>query len=351
MYSVIDQLSRVHLSTLERLVFHLVRVALQEETNRMSVNALAIVFAPCVLRCPDTIDPLQSVQDISKTTACVELIINEQLRKYRARLKDISSLEFAESKAKSRLTHIRKSMQSKGRVRPSGGRTPSPPLSPRAPPVTDADAAGGAEESAGAELSEQQQLAMQQEERILTEQIESLQKEKEDLTYEMLTLEPRTSDDETPESEASIGTADSSENIAMETQGATSDPSDPGGLCSRASEVKSRRALRRQPDSQDSADSTSTVCSYQPTSSSNASGSPSPHYRFRSSSSGPLLSSCGLGALPGESEGGPKTGKTRHRIRLSRSSPREPAGHRRDPEFSPAAPPQLVLYGSNEFMV
>ncbi len=32
------------------------------------------------------------------------------MSKYKARLKDISSLEFAESKAKSRLTHIRKSM-------------------------------------------------------------------------------------------------------------------------------------------------------------------------------------------------------------------------------------------------
>uniref|UniRef100_A0AAX7TS15 Myosin IXA n=1 Tax=Astatotilapia calliptera TaxID=8154 RepID=A0AAX7TS15_ASTCA len=70
-YSVIDQLSRTHLSTLERLIFHLVRIALQEETNRMSANALAIVFAPCILRCPDSIDPLQSVQDISKTTAYV----------------------------------------------------------------------------------------------------------------------------------------------------------------------------------------------------------------------------------------------------------------------------------------
>uniref|UniRef100_A0A8C2X2L1 Myosin IXA n=1 Tax=Cyclopterus lumpus TaxID=8103 RepID=A0A8C2X2L1_CYCLU len=99
-----------HLSTLERLIFHLVRIALQEETNRMSSNALAIVFAPCILRCPDTIDPLQSVQDISKTTACVELIINEQMGKYKARLKDINSLEFAESKAKSRLTLVRKSM-------------------------------------------------------------------------------------------------------------------------------------------------------------------------------------------------------------------------------------------------
>lgn len=48
---------------------------------------------------------------------------------------------------------------------------------------------------------------------------------REELTYEMLILEPRTSDDDTPESEASIGTADSSENITMETEGATSDPS------------------------------------------------------------------------------------------------------------------------------
>lgn len=45
------------------------RISLQEETNRMSANALAIVFAPCILRCPDSIDPLQSVQDIGKTTA------------------------------------------------------------------------------------------------------------------------------------------------------------------------------------------------------------------------------------------------------------------------------------------
>ncbi|KAL7402094.1 hypothetical protein ABVT39_009474 [Epinephelus coioides] len=362
-YSVIDQLSRTHLSALERLIFHLVRIALQEETNRMSANALAIVFAPCILRCPDTIDPLQSVQDISKTTACVELIINEQMGKYKARLKDISSLEFAESKAKSRLTHIRRSM-SKGRVRQSSTHVTSPPLSPKAAAVVvDGEGSaggggvgggggGGGEDAAEAGLNEQQQLAMQQEERILTEQIESLQKEKEELTYEMLILEPRTSDDETPESEASIGTADSSENITMETEGATSDPSERGTYRARKSEAKTRRALRRQPDSQDSADSTSTISSsYHPSSSlsSNASGSPSPHYRFRSSSSGPLLTSCGLGAPLAEAEG--SHGKTRHRLRLSRSSPREPSGsHRRESDFS-SGPQQLVLYGSNEFMV
>lgn len=52
----------------------------------------------------------------------MELIINEQMGKYRARLKDISSLEFAENKAKSRLTHIRKSMVRSDFSQPSKAR-------------------------------------------------------------------------------------------------------------------------------------------------------------------------------------------------------------------------------------
>lgn len=46
---------------------------------------------------------------------------------------------------------------------------------------------------------------------------------REELTFEMLSLEPRASDDETLESEASIGTADSSENLNVDSEGATSD--------------------------------------------------------------------------------------------------------------------------------
>uniref|UniRef100_A0A8D2NDB2 Myosin IXA n=1 Tax=Zonotrichia albicollis TaxID=44394 RepID=A0A8D2NDB2_ZONAL len=241
-YSVIDQLSRTHLSTLERLIFHLVRIALQEETNRMSANALAIVFAPCILRCPDTTDPLQSVQDISKTTTCVELIVIEQMNKYKARLKDINSLEFAENKAKSRLSLIRRSMclpcalgcggdtfvslQGKGRVRRGAFPSPASPVTGRLPSVTDVpEETLSSEEAMEMEVTEQQQVAMQQEEKVLTEQIESLQKEKEELTFEMLTLEPRASDDETLESEASIGTADSSENLNFDSEGAISDRS------------------------------------------------------------------------------------------------------------------------------
>ena len=46
---------------------------------------------------------------------------------------------------------------------------------------------------------------------------------REELTFEMLALEPRASDDETLESEASIGTADSSENLNVDSEETISD--------------------------------------------------------------------------------------------------------------------------------
>ncbi|KAG7283767.1 hypothetical protein CRUP_034391 [Coryphaenoides rupestris] len=294
-YSIIEQLSRTHINTLERLIFHLVRIALQEDTNRMSANALAIVFAPCILRCPDTTDPLQSVQDIGKTTACVELIIGEQMSKYRARLKDINSLEFAENKAKCRLTLIRRSL-GKSHSRRLGYLTPSPPVSPRLPSVTDVEMeeSGGEEGGPGVEpeVSEHQQAVMQQEERVLTEQIENLQKEKEELTFEMLALEHRASDDETLESEASIGTADSSENLNVDSEGATSDFSERSPALAaawpRKPDGKRHHKLRRQPDSLDSADSCSTMSSFSSSShfqpSSSSSSATARRFPFRSKS-------------------------------------------------------------------
>ncbi|XP_049898020.1 unconventional myosin-IXAa isoform X1 [Epinephelus moara] len=394
-YSVIDQLSRTHLNTLERLIFHLVRIALQEDTNRMSANALAIVFAPCILRCPDTIDPLQSVQDIGKTTACVELIICEQMNKYRVRLKDISSLEFAENKAKCRLTLIRRSM-GKGHVQRLSYYTPSPPVSPRLPSVADPviEESGGEEgEDSFSEISEHQQAAMQQEERVLTEQIESLQKEKEELTFEMLALEPRASDDETLESEASIGTADSSENLNVDSEGTISDFSERGPALTspwpRRSDMTSprRRALRRQPESLDSVDSCSSVSSYSSSShfhpSSSSSSTTTRRFRFHSKSptSGPAQAQAQAqaqalsapqasrsdsidGSPTGDQEGAcnerpqftsrgtfnPEKGKQKLKgaKHSAQRHPRDGGGHGRDP---PDIPQQLVLYGSNEFMV
>uniref|UniRef100_A0A671LKA8 Unconventional myosin-IXb-like n=1 Tax=Sinocyclocheilus anshuiensis TaxID=1608454 RepID=A0A671LKA8_9TELE len=98
-YRKLDELPPPNFSTLERLIFHLVKVAKEEAHNRMSVNALAIVFAPCILRCPDSSDPLLSMKDINKTTLCVEILINEQTRRYNQKMEEIQQLENAEAMA------------------------------------------------------------------------------------------------------------------------------------------------------------------------------------------------------------------------------------------------------------
>ncbi|XP_047623164.1 unconventional myosin-IXa isoform X5 [Phacochoerus africanus] len=396
-YSVIDQLSRTHLNTLERLIFHLVRIALQEDTNRMSANALAIVFAPCILRCPDTIDPLQSVQDISKTTTCVELIVLEQMNKYKARLKDISSLEFAENKAKTRLSLIRRSMKpvliavrfmsitrnsvsGKGRLRRGNYPCPSSPVVVRLPSVSDVPEETLTNEAAmETDITEQQQAAMQQEERVLTEQIENLQKEKEELTFEMLVLEPRASDDETLESEASIGTADSSENLNIESEGVISEKSERSlALISLKAVGKSepssklRKQLKKQQDSLDSVDSSiSSLCS------SNTSSSHGTRKRFQIYSKSPFYRAASAGeALGMEGQLGqtkcledkpqfisrgtfnPEKGK--QKLKNVKNSPQKTKetpegavvsgrGKTVDPDCSSTQ--QLALFGNNEFMV
>ncbi|XP_038145770.1 LOW QUALITY PROTEIN: unconventional myosin-IXAa [Cyprinodon tularosa] len=380
-YSVIDQLSRTHLNTLERLIFHLVRISLEEETNRMSANALAIVFAPCILRCPDTTDPLRSVQDISRTTACVELIICEQMTKYKVRLKDISTLEFAENKAKTKLSLIRRSM-GKGHRHRLIRHTPSPPASPRLSFRADvAREDSGGEEGAEPLVDMTEQAAMQQEDRVLTEQIENLQKKKEELTVEMLALEPRASDDETLESEASIGTADSSENLNLDSEDTISDFSERGPRMSspwprRADGKDPRRRTQAQlPDSLDSTDSCSTVSSYSSSSHFQPSPSSAATRRFRLAVGSSLAraqpqplntsqssrSDSFDGGPAGEqdavydeqpqftSRGTYNPEKGRQKLKGARRNMRDNGGGpSRDP---PDIPQHLVLYGSKEFMV
>ncbi|XP_066536632.1 unconventional myosin-IXb isoform X2 [Hoplias malabaricus] len=107
-YRKVEELPAPNYNTLERLIFHLVRVAKEEAHNRMSANSLAIVFAPCVLRCPDTSDPLLSMKDLPKTTLCLEILINEQTRRYDEKMKEIQQLEHAEALAIKQLTLQRK---------------------------------------------------------------------------------------------------------------------------------------------------------------------------------------------------------------------------------------------------
>uniref|UniRef100_A0A8D0H190 Myosin IXB n=1 Tax=Sphenodon punctatus TaxID=8508 RepID=A0A8D0H190_SPHPU len=208
-YSVLEQLPQANHNTLERLIFHLVKVALVEAVNRMSPNALAIVFAPCLLRCPDHSDPLTSMKDVSKTTTCVEMLIKEQMRKYKIKMDEINQLEAAESIAFRRLSLLRQNaklihlsfLQNKS-TQTAGSDKSFPELG---------------------SLREEQDVSEvdNREKEILIERIQSIKEEKEDITYRLPELEQRGSDEENIDSETSAST----ESLLDDRTGGMSHPS------------------------------------------------------------------------------------------------------------------------------
>uniref|UniRef100_A0A8D0PIT4 Unconventional myosin-IXb n=1 Tax=Sus scrofa TaxID=9823 RepID=A0A8D0PIT4_PIG len=194
-YAVLEHLPEANHNSLERLIFHLVKVALLEDVNRMSPGALAIIFAPCLLRCPDNSDPLTSMKDVLKITTCVEMLIKEQMRKYKVKMEEINQLEAAESIASRRLSLLRQnapwplklgfsSPYEGTRMKSSGGLEELGVL-------PEEEAAGGDED---------------REKEILIERIQSIKEEKEDITYRLPELDPRGSDEENLDSETSAST-------------------------------------------------------------------------------------------------------------------------------------------------
>ncbi|XP_046714339.1 unconventional myosin-IXb isoform X3 [Silurus meridionalis] len=172
-YRIIEELPTAHYQTLERLIFHLVRVSREEKSNRMTPNSLAIVFAPCILRGPDSADPLLSMKDVAKTTTCVEMLINEQMRRYIERLEEIEQLEYAETLAKNQLKLKRSNTV---KEKPSDLRV----VPENEPLDSDTEA-----------------------ERNLVERIKSIKQEKEDLVCRLPDMEQPGSDQENLDSEAS----------------------------------------------------------------------------------------------------------------------------------------------------
>uniref|UniRef100_A0A452U742 Unconventional SNARE in the ER 1 n=1 Tax=Ursus maritimus TaxID=29073 RepID=A0A452U742_URSMA len=168
------------------------RVALLEDVNRMSPSALAIIFAPCLLRCPDNSDPLTSMKDVLKVTTCVEMLIKEQMRKYKVKMEEISQLEAAESIAFRRLSLLRQN-------------APWPLKLGFSSPYEGARAssAGGPEELGVLPEEEVPSGDEDREKEILIERIQSIKEEKEDITYRLPELDPRGSDEENLDSETS----------------------------------------------------------------------------------------------------------------------------------------------------
>ncbi|NXY87892.1 MYO9B protein, partial [Alcedo cyanopectus] len=200
-YSVLEQLPQANHNTLERLIFHLVKVALIEDVNRMSPNALAIVFAPCLLRCPDTADPLTSMKDVSKTTMCVEMLIKEQIRKYRIKMEEISQLEAAESIAFRRLSLLRQNTLWPVKL---GFSSPYEGVLSKSSQVKGNDS--GSSELDLVHEEEEASEADNREKEILIDRIQSIKEEKEDITYRLPELDQRGSDEENVDSETSAST-------------------------------------------------------------------------------------------------------------------------------------------------
>lgn len=108
-FSIIKGIPKLNFDLLERLVFHMVRVAQHEEHNRMSANALAIVFAPCILRSQRSQTVQDSLNDIAKQTMVMEVIVAQQLRRVQITLQDIDSVDSETATAGERLDCIRSS--------------------------------------------------------------------------------------------------------------------------------------------------------------------------------------------------------------------------------------------------
>nr|XP_046157222.1 unconventional myosin-IXb-like isoform X2 [Oncorhynchus gorbuscha] len=175
-YKVLEELPTACFNTLERLVFHLVRVSKEESHNRMSPNSLAIVFAPCILRCPDSADPLMSMRDVAKTTTCVEMLINEQIRSYNEKMEEIEQLEYAEALAVNQLK-----LKRQNTVHEKECSDPTVVPGNDVPLDSDTEA-----------------------EKNLMARIKSIKQEKEELAYRLPELEQPGSDQENLDSEASV---------------------------------------------------------------------------------------------------------------------------------------------------
>jgi len=158
LYELVQQLRKPNYDTLERLIYHLARLSLQEESNKMSCNGLAIIWAPCISRPPENAEALESLDDVRKVTMCLEQLIKGQAEKIKKTLSEIRVLERAISSANLRLTEIKEEEEEK-------------------PPETEA--------------VDGNDLVDNKEAKVLKNQITQLEEQKADLTATMYSLEHR----------------------------------------------------------------------------------------------------------------------------------------------------------------
>ncbi|KAF1769018.1 hypothetical protein GCK72_000831 [Caenorhabditis remanei] len=103
---MIELLPKPNRAVLDRLMYHLARVADQEAVNKMGCNNLALIFGPCVLRRQDSAHAQEQLNDVGRQTGCVQTLIEEKLKQYKATLHNIVELEDASHKVSANLRKI-----------------------------------------------------------------------------------------------------------------------------------------------------------------------------------------------------------------------------------------------------
>jgi hypothetical protein len=102
-YECVFALPPCNHATLTRLVSHLAWVAQRSKSTGMTSHALAVVFGPALIRAPQDVSPLASLNDIGKQTQIIQWLIDVQVKRMEAGWKDIHTLALATSSARKAL--------------------------------------------------------------------------------------------------------------------------------------------------------------------------------------------------------------------------------------------------------
>nr|CAB3264163.1 unconventional myosin-IXa [Phallusia mammillata] len=182
LFSVLEGIPQHNHSTLERIVFHLARVAQQEPTNRMSPSNLAIVFTPCFISPPHHVAPIEAASQVGDMTKGVETVITVQVQKIRSTLESISEIQNVESSTNERLQKIRQSMGrgNRKKIRPSFRGGPRSPTTRRSMRERRLDS-----------VEEEEDVNLAVEEKKYEEKMATLRSRKETLTSKLPSLTPQ----------------------------------------------------------------------------------------------------------------------------------------------------------------
>lgn len=224
--ALVQELPPAHFDLLERLVFHLTRVALNEKSNRMGPNALAIVFAPCILRTSRLQQAQDSLSNVSRQTCVLESILVEQLRRVTSTMADIDSLDSVCLAYAARLGTLRSSKSAASPVSPTSAASPlSLATSQSSVQLT------GEEKT--------RSLQQQSEERLIEEQLDELREEKAALAATLPSLARAASDEDLLSTDGDLDADDREDSPATTTttggEGAGGADSNEDNLASPAS--------------------------------------------------------------------------------------------------------------------